>query len=296
MAKSKTYRIGFYQVSFGAEARMGDLCTRLLGARNSDLMTKALELGDTHLQLRGLTPLPDGRGVKGYIARFRDETPLTGSPADPLEKPIKLDDGDGLIERNHFIVYRERDDLEVIAYQTALEGTHITGLARYLTLLLSIEDSVCFYEILNSEAYQALADGGLVKAVDFRVAKPRNKRFAPDPDDTWTQEGLQFMQSTGATSFEVKISTRKEGGLLADVKKRIKLLLASPQTKKLKVKMSEVDEPIDLLAERLSQKITVIPVQGTITSEAVHEGIKAAKAQVQAQLDVFFGQGNEALE
>lgn len=297
MAKNKTYRIGFYVVSVGADGRMGNVCDRLLAARNPDGMTRPLEMGETHLQVRGIEPLPGNAGVKGYVARFRDEIPLTGSPDSPVETPMHLEEGKGLIERNHFVLYKEREDLEVIAYQAALEGTHISGLARYLTLLFGAEDAVCCNDILNADAYVALAAGGLIKAVDFRVAKPRSKRFAPDPEDTWTKEGLQFMNSTGATSYEVKISTRQQDrGLLADVRKRIEGLIRSPLTKKLTVKMSEIEEPINLLADRVTEKITVIPVEGNITSAAVLDAIKGAKMRVQPQLDVIFGRGDEILE
>ena len=297
MAKNKNYRIGFYIAAVGAEGRMGDVCDRLLAARQQDGMTRPLRLGDIHLQVRGIEPLPGNAGVKGYVARFRDETPLTGSPDTPVETPMKLEEGNGLIERNHFVLYRERGDLELIAYQAALEGTHVSGLARYLTLLFGAHDAVHFNEILNSEAYTALATGGLIKAIDFRVAKPRSKRFAPDPEDTWTQEGIQFMNSTGATSYEVTISTKqKDRGLLANVRQSVESLLHSPLTKKLKVKMSEIEEPINLLADRIMEKITVIPVEGNITSAAVLDGIRAAKARVQPQLDVIFGRGDEILE
>lgn len=297
MARNKTYRIGFYVAAVGADGRMGNICDRLLAARNPDGMARALQLGDNHLQVRGIEPLPGNQGVKGYVARFRDETPLTGSPDSPRETPVHLDEGNGLIERNHFVLYRERGDIELIAYQAALEGTHISGLARYLTLLFGADDAVHFNDILNAQAYTALATGGLIKSVDFRVAKPRSKRFAPDPEDAWTQEGIQFMTSTGATSFEVTISTRqRDRGLLTNVRQRLESLMRSPLTKKLKVKMSEIEEPINLLADRVTEKITVIPVEGNITSAAVLDGIRAAKARVQPQLDVIFGLGDEILE
>ena len=297
MANLKHYRIGFYRVTVGADARMGNICDRLLAARDGNKMTRALKMGENQVQIRGVEELPHDAGVKGYVARFRDETPLTGSPDTPVETPMQLGAGNALIERNHFILYRERGDLELIAYQAALEGTHISGLGHYLTLLFGADDAVCMNQVLNPEAYRALTTGGIIKSIDFRVAKPRSKRFAPDPEDTWTQEGINFMKSTGATSYEVKISTRRQGeGLLADVRKRVAILMQSQQTKKLKVKMSDVEEPIDLLAQRLMEKITVLTVDGNITSAAVLDGIKGAKIRVQPQLDEIFGQGDEILE
>lgn len=297
MANPKHYRIGFYRVTVGADARMGHVCDRLLAARDVTKMARALKMGENQVQIRGIEELPHGAGVKGYVARFRDETPLTGSPDTPIETPVQLDEGRALIERNHFILYRERADLELIAYQVGLEGTHIAGLGHYLTLLFGADDAVCMNQVLSPDAYRALATGGLIKSVDFRVAKPRSKRFAPDPEDTWTQEGFDFMKATGATSYEVKISTRKRGeGLLADVRERIGSLLRSPFTKKLRVKMSDIEEPIDLLAQRLKERITVLPVDGNITSAAVLDGIRGAKIRVQPQLDEIFGQGDEILE
>lgn len=297
MANPKHYRIGFYRVAVGADARMGNICERLLAARDGNKMTRALKMGESQVQIRGVEELPHGAGVKGYVARFREETPLTGSPDTPIETPIQLDEGSALIERNHFILYRERGNLELIAYQAGLEGTHVSGLGHYLTLLFGADDAVCMNQVLTPNAYRALVAGGLVKSIDFRVAKPQSKQFAPDPEDTWTQEGIDFMKATGATSYEVKISTKKRGqGLLTDVRQRISILMRSPFTKKLKVKMSDIEEPIDLLAQRLTERITVLPVEGNITSAAVLDGIRGAKIRVQPLLDEIFGQGDEILE
>ncbi len=259
-------------------------------------MTQAITIGERHVQVRGLASIDGGNAVKGYVARFRDDDFLSGSPANPIETVVDLGEN-ALIEKNHFILYKDRDDVEIIAYQAALEGTHISAMANYLTLLFGADDVVHFDEILNVDAYQALMSGGVIKAVDFRIAKPRSRRMAPDPEDTWTQKGFEYMNSSGATSFEAKILTRAHGrGLLSDVRQHIKRLLSSPLTKKLKVKMSDMEEAIDLMAERVTQRITVLPVDGRITSDAVHDGIKVAKHKAQPMLDAYFGAKNEVLD
>lgn len=296
MEQRKRYKIRFYRASIGADPYKASCSEKLLMTKMDNGMTKPIEVGDKSLQVRGVVESKDKKVVRGYVVRFRDEAPLTGARDVPDESPVALEPGREFIERNHFVIFRERPGLEVIAYQPSLEGAHISNLGRYLTLLYGAEEAVHFDEILNIDAYKALAAGGVIRAIEFRIAKPRNKKFAPNPDDIWTQEGMDFMKATGATTFAAKIATRAHNkGLVGQTRDAIKRLLESSQTKTLKVTVSDRDSPIDLLADRIYQDISVEAQNGVVESSAVFNAIETAKMKAQHQIDEYFGQGDEVL-
>lgn len=296
MEQRKRYKIRFYRMCVGNDPHKASCADKLLAAKMDNGMTKSIEVGDKSLQVRGVVESKDRKIIRGYVVRFRDEAPLTGSRDAPDESPVALEPGHEFIERNHFVIFRERPGLEVVAYQPSLEGAHISNLGRYLTLLFGADDAVFFDEILNIDAYKALAAGGTIKAVEFRIAKPRNKKFAPAPDDEWTQDGMDFMKATGATTFTAKIATKaKNKGLGNGIREAIKRLMGSSQTKALRVKLSDRDTPIDLLADRIYQDISVEVQNGLVASSAVFNAIETCKLKAQDQIDEYFGRGNEAL-
>ncbi len=105
------------------------------------------------------------------------------------------------------------------------------------------------------------------------------------------------MRGSGATSFEMKISTRqRDKGLMMDVKKRVKLLLGSILTKKLKVKMSDIDEPVDLFAQRISDRISIELIDGQAESGRVFAALANSKTNTQGRLEEVFGIVDEVLE
>lgn len=295
--KSKVYKVGYYQARFGADGKSGSLAEMLHKVALDKGMPQSIACGDHLVQIRGLVSVNDGKEIRGHVVRFRDDSPLVTRQDSPEETPLELKPGDELVERNHFVLYRERAGLEILVYQAAWEGTLPSVLARYLSVLNAQQATITFDEILTKDAYEALANGGLIKSVEFRVARPQRKSYVPDPEDQWTQEGISFMKGTGATSFQVKISTRRpDKGLMIDVSKRIKFLLDSVLTKKLVVKMSNMEEPIDLFAQRVSDRISIQLVKGQADPLQVYVALANSKMNTQPRLDEIFGLGDEALE
>lgn len=291
----KRLKVRFYRAGIGPDAVSGSLIKNLLDARDIDGMAKPIELGEKSLQVRGITPSKDGKSIRAYVVRFRDDAPLSGARDNPKEHPIHLEVGHEIIERNHFVLFQERPGLEIVAFQPSLEGAHISNLAHYLTLLFGAGEAVHMDDVLTVDAYKALSGGGLIKSIEFRIAKPRSKKFAPDPNDEWTQDSIDFMKATGATTFSAKITTKEKSRGLLNTLNRLKMLMTSPQTKALRVRMSDSSHPIDLLADRVFQDITVEQEKGQVQSSTIWNAIENAKLRAQHQLDEYFGKGDEAL-
>lgn len=295
MSSTKSYTIRYYIPRVGADGKQGTISSLLDAiAQTPEKIGQIREAGSMVHQIR-LNQIVDNHLYSAYFVRFRDELPLVGQRASPVEHPPALGPNDEVIEKNHFCLFVEGSGLEVIAYQVSMEGSDVSALARYFTHATGGKHAVKFDEVVTHDALLLLQQG-VLKSVEYEIARPRSKAYAPNPEDTWTRDGINFMNSTGATRFKAKILTRsKQKGLIANVKDQIRLMLQSSQTKNLRVKLSDVDHPIDLFADRVFDKITVEIKEGRPNSAQLFGEIIAAK-KVCKGLEPYLATGNEALD
>ncbi|GBG03458.1 hypothetical protein AZSI13_27850 [Azospira sp. I13] len=176
-----------------------------------------------------------------------------------------------------------------------MEGSDVFALARYFTHLSGGQHTVSFDEVVTPDAL-ALLQGGVIKSVEYEIARPRGRAYAPNPEDTWTRDSINFMNSTGATRFKAKFLTRsKNTGLIANVKDQIRLMLQSSQTKSLRVRVSDVDHPIDLFADRVFDRVTLDINEGRPNSDQLFGEMIAAKRACTG-LAPYLATGDEALD
>lgn len=292
----KIYTIRYYIPRVGADGRQGTVAEILSNAINpTTRMGTVREAGSKVHQIRHSTNLGGGKVWCGYFVRFRDELPRVGNRTSDEEKPPVLAPGEEVIEKNHFVLFTEASGVEVIAYQMSMEGSDVTALARYLTHANGNTQTVSLDEVLSRDTLELLKNG-VLKNVEFEVAKPRSRSYAPNPDDTWTAEAMKFMSETGASRYRVKILTKsRKNGLLSGIKDQIRLMMDSTQTKHLSVKLSDVDHPIDLFADRIFDKVSVDFVKGWPDSEQMFHEIVAVKGQNKG-IEIYLANSDEALE
>lgn len=292
------FLIRFYEARLfkqGKDIRFSKLLNTIID-KNITLPIRALIENKSDYQVRNLTRHDNGKEIRGFFVRFRPDVPLSGARNSLVEKPVELAEGHEILEKNHFTLFIG-DNHEVLAFQQSLEGGSISGLARYFSAIAGEEMMVSFNDILTTESLDQLLNGTLIKHVDFRIAKPRGLKYAPDPEDIWTQKGFEFMNETGATSFQAKIAIRAPArGLFTSIKNPLKQLLGSPQTRKLKIKLSDTAEPIDLFADRIKERIDVKLINGRPVSDAVFTSIWMAKVKNEGRFVEYFGTKNAALD
>lgn len=294
----KKYLIRYYEAQLykdGKRVRMSQFMDAILSG-SIDTSVRSLIDQSSDFQVRGLHSTDNGRTYCGCFVRFKNEIPVTGTRTSLEEKPVVLDEGHEILEKNYFVLFAG-NNYDVLVYQPTMEGGTVSGLARYFSAIAGDNMMVSFNEILTEESLESLMKGGSVKYIDFKVAKPRAKRWKPDPEDTWTQQAIEFMNETGATSFQARVQTQSpKKGLLADVLGPVKRLLESDQTKRLKVKLSSVVDPIDLFAERIKDKIEVVAKDGRPEAADVYKAIWASKIKMEPRLVAYLGANNETLD
>lgn len=293
---SKNYTVRYYLPRFGADGKQGSvagLFDTIMDAPSQ--VGPVREAGSQVHQVR-LHSKSDGKGTYyGFFVRFRDEVPVVGNRFTDVEKPPVLEPDEEVIEKNHFVLFTHDCGREIIAYQMSMEGSDVSAMSRYLTFAAGSEHTISFDEVLSTNALEQLAHG-VVKSVEFEVAKPRARSFAPDPADTWTSEAMDYMGRAGATRFKAKLTTTsRKHGLLGPVKDQISLLLNSSLTKSLRVKLSDVDHPLDLFADRIYDKVNVRMTKGWPDSLQMFSEVVAVK-NANVNLLPYLVNNDEALE
>jgi hypothetical protein len=288
--RTKKYTVRFYKARYGADGKSGCLWNVLSELESQDDVAMVMPAGDTAYQLRGITLSLDRKSLSGYLVRFRLDKPAVGSKTTLEEEYLELDDGKEFIEKNHFVLFKETPSTEILGYQCCREGGVISVLARYLTFITGEKETISFDDILTKESLDVIFKKGLIKSVEFTVAKPILKNGYVDPEDGWTQDSFDILKESGGTKFTGKIAVQSRSlGLLQRAKDNIRKLLSSEHTKRLKVKVSGVEEPIDLFAERIYDRIEVgVESGGVINSISIYDGIRNVKDQKQHHFDANF--------
>lgn len=289
-ARTKKYTVRFYKARYGADGKAGNLFDLFTTLSKKRKPLNVMQAGDTAYQMRGITKSVDGKSFSAYLVRFRIDKPAVGSKLTLAEEYLELAKGKEFIEKNHFIIFKEQSDVEILGYQCSREGGVISALAHYLTFIIDLKETITFDDILTKESLDAVFKKGLIRNVEFSVAKPTNKEYKLKPEDTWTQESFEMLKEVGASTFTAKIGVKsRNGGLLKKAQTKIRQLMKSEYTKRLKVKVSGIDEPIDLFAERIHDRIEV-PVSdgGVINSIDIYNEIRNVKDQKQQHLNANF--------
>lgn len=288
----KHYGVRFYRGRVGADGNAGMVSEILLRMYlawriNGDPIPQ-WDAGSCKYELRDLVSFNDGASFKGVLAVLRDDAPHIRG-ADGIERDIPLDVNEHVIEKNHFLFFR---DNELLVWQVNGRASHISRLEQYITMLAP--ETIVFDDIINRSALARL-ENGIVKRFRLRVAKSKNAA-AVNPEN-WEDGAFELMNGIDGTTLQVEIATRRKAqGLSGSVKAAIHRLLDRGETRALEVRLEGDKEPIDLFADCVRDKMQVDMNGMYPFPESIYSELSAAKDRQQVTLDDFFGVGNAVLE
>jgi hypothetical protein len=257
LMSNKHYTVHFYQIDAFGVADPDVVIRSLFSGEiqrvsQSNLPTVAKSAAGYDFELRELV---EHLGViTGCLALLRSDAPHLRDHQG-TERPVQTNPGDLFLEKNYFIYYAQT---RVLAWQFNLAANHINNLGLMLTALTGNATTVVCTSIIDTAfAYDPNSE---IEYVDFRVRAPRNQRERAAvqnlrPDD-WGTNPFETMAQTNASTMQVVLRTRRQS-LDGRVRRMINALLGSEQTRRLRVKVSDAEEPIDLLAKRIKRRIAV---------------------------------------
>ncbi|MGN6983979.1 hypothetical protein ACTHSL_03010 [Neisseria sp. P0008.S010] len=218
-------------------------------------LSKPIELGENRFQLRNICSLSDNE-IGGSLTRLREDVPPVGSAEQNTERDIELKANEGFLEKSHFIISKEISGRELISFQYAIEAGTVNTLGKLLQKLITHADEVEILEIIRQDAMHRVMNGE-VRYLEYTIAKPRTEDYIAEDD--FTKSALELMNDSNATKFDGKISIHaRKKGLSKWIKEEISTLIKqSETTKRLKVKLNEIEMPIDILKDQIKTKISV---------------------------------------
>jgi hypothetical protein len=213
--------------------------------------------GNGHdFELRDVQIDPSGQYVRGTLARIREDRPPVRD-ANKAVQPLNLAPGSNLLESNYFH-YRRRDRL--LLWHFNLRANFSSNFAQMLTRLTGNQLTYSATQVVK---HSVLDNDTPIDVVDFSVSAPRSRLTREsldevDPSSWGWFNPFQTMTDTGASTMSARIATRRSAGLnQGAVRRLIQGLQSTVNTKRLRVELTNVDEPIDLLADRFKYKTEV---------------------------------------
>jgi hypothetical protein len=216
-----------------------------------------------------------GSVVKGCLALLREDVP-TLRTQDGNEAPLPIAHGDRIIEKNYFLYFREA---RLLVWQFNLTANHVANMPLMLSTLGGMSRAVSYSHVIKN--CFALELDQVIEYVDLKIGAPRRKvereeLTLMDPTD-WSFNPFKMLSDTGSRELEVLMRNRSADGLRGNVRRLVHDLTGSSMTRKLKVKVDGAAEPIDMLAERFTFKITMQCLGVTPTAAETFQALQQAK-------------------
>ena len=255
---SKTYSVGFYTGMHGDQNYPEDIST-CLRCWSSEHQPPAVTIGSYKYKIKNLVG-SQGNLIQGVFAKFRhDDLPNIGG-SDDTERPIELDDEEGLIEKNHFLYDCSR---EVLVFQQNGHGSTVGQFAEYITQAKDVTS--VFNPIIQPDAMRRLLSGNTKPVqIELSVAAPENPALMKQT--AFTKNLIKTMSESGARTINLKMSigrTRNDY-LKMDVVQGVAELFNHTPVKVARFKMEDsdgVNHLIDLVTDRIKASI-IVDMQG----------------------------------
>lgn len=281
MSTEKRYKVRFY-TGFSEDGApkiseiLQDIYTKFL---NKTPLPHIKNEGKAY-ELRNFISLNNGASFKGVLATVRDDAPNIRK-SDGKEEKIKLEKDEGVMEKNHFLYFKKN---ELLIWQQNTNASFVGKFSFYLSSIC--KKTVSFDDILTAESWKKLESGDIRK-FEFKVSRPKSDVEIKPTD--WSQKSFDLMNGLNANNITITTAARRGETLKAPAKAIIKNLLHSAEIKTLKV-TPEGQEPIDLLADRISTNISVKMEGKYPILDDIFNKLDVAKSQKQKELDEHFGE------
>lgn len=203
----------------------------------------------------------DGNIAIGCLAKRREDSPSIRNP-DGTEVLRPLRAGQSYLEKNYFL-YDKRS--EVLLWQFNLSGNSYSAFATMLTALTGSQQAFICQPIVNRQEMDF--NSIEIEYVDFAVIMPKRKGeksnlLNQNPTDWGRLNPYETMENLGANKFSGKFSAKRNQTLNERLGRFVTTLSSQPSLRKLKVKLEDCEEPIDVLASRFKASRDILYIGG----------------------------------
>lgn len=236
---------------------------------------------NVQFQIRDIAPASKEANIyKGVFGRLRhNETPeqasINGADAD-----VQLLPGHGLVEKNHFLFFSE---LNLIVFQRNAHAGRNSHLQAYLNSPQYAHISLT--QILTTDSYSKLTNGGDLKKVEISLRKPAATLYQ---EDSFLSPLIAQFQGHKPGHMKVVFSAEKGGSLPSMLKDALVKLASFGRTRVARAVLVD-DTLVDLLLDKVVGSFTAnVQVNGRTLPSDMYAGLASAKDQCADDLETFF--------
>lgn len=200
------------------------------------------------------------------FAKLRDDAPHVVDRAGS-EHQLNLDAGSHIIEKCQ-LLYREQNN--VLVWQVNRAAGGLTRFEQYLSQVMA--QVVTLPLVMNEAELQRMLDGKVYE-VDFVFDRPQQLASSTPQ---WTQQAFNMMAGADAAHAKFSFRAARAGWLSNPLKRTLQEMMSITGIGKLKVRLTDDTDPIELFLAPLRDTIHV-PLLGRYPSEAdVFTGLEEA--------------------
>lgn len=204
-----------------------------------------LDLSGEKFQIRDMRKI--GAVLRGTFVKLRDDAPHVLA-ANNQEHELDLEEGDHLIEKCHFLL-RERGN--VIVWQANRSAGGLTRAQEYLSALF---DQVAALPLVMNDAEIDQVLNGNLYELDFAYDRPA---AIPGQSPKWNQNAFDMMAGVDAAHAKFILRAPRNGSLSDRIKQMVREVVGAPGTGKVRVKLTEDKELVELFMAPLKDSIRV---------------------------------------
>ncbi len=281
------YRIEFFELTIQPTAKYATAYDALK-ALSSSAKPVTAKVGPYIRELSNMSS--HGASVRGNFRKFRDgDLPEKGKVGGQSSE-IELEEGEGLVEKNFFALYRHQS---LLLWHTNAHANVPSHFEKALSQLLG--STVSLNPLIEKDALKRLMRGEVqMRSLEVSIPRPKNPDYYPDSD--FSKNVINALAGAEGDRIFVKVTTdaRRRGSkptLKARTKAALKELVTDgiASSAKAIVVDDEGQHPIDLIADRLLSH-TVIEHDGrNPPADQVFRAFDDAKAAHQEAIDDCLG-------
>jgi hypothetical protein len=281
----KTYSVDFYRVRIKQNSNSPLFADTLRDAASTGFLEMVETAGTAdHHQVKSIVTFTSDKVFKAVFGKVRKADIPKQGDEHGNEEELNLKPGYGLVEKNYFMFYR---DTNLLVYQRNQNGSHYSKLAQYLSKVLG--NTVSLDPVLTADSYARLMQNDVVPTkIELSLAASSNSELYPED---WTQDMMDLIKGVGGAraKLTIRADTRRGETLVARAKEAAVILARSGLASISRVSVEDNEHPIDLIADRIKEKIEV-EIEGRYPDpESIYNALMSAKDRRQDDLDSFFG-------
>lgn len=288
--QERRYCIDFFQMTHVATPQVPtieDGFESIINSGATDSLNVHGYIREIWQPIRRTSPLPNS--YAGQFRKFRtSDLPEIGA-AGQDSVALELAENHGLVERNFFVYYPDR---QLLGWCRNAHGNTALQFAKFLAALWGTR--VNAGPVLQPDAARRLIREEVVlKKIEVTLPRPTNPDFYAEEE--FTQGLLDMLRRDGADSIHLTmgINTRRadtSGSLSSRLKSGLTEALGmGASTAKAVVYDEGIEHPIDLIADRIWSH-QIIETNGRFPPSAtMYQAIDAARDECRGSINDYFG-------